>query len=176
MFSGEDRGGKGTLALRAGVLALGVMIAVWLIALVLGALGFGGLPLLDFGGTKKPAPPAVRKPAPSKHHLQKHHLSTATSTARALPGIGAATGRRSTTQAGGGASPGASAPAGGGGATGGTGSSGSGGGSGSGSSGNGRGKPTEPATGGRGVPAVTPNGKHVPGSLTGKGNGHLKSK
>jgi hypothetical protein len=175
VFSGADRGGKGTLALRAAVLALGVMIAVWLIALVLGALGFGGLPLLDFGGAKKPSPPPVKAPATPKHHVQTHHPLTATSTAKSLAGAGTTPGGRSTAGGGGGASPGTSAPAAGGGVTGGTGGS-SGSGSGSGSSGNGRGKPTEPATGGRGAPAVTPNGKHVPGSLTGKGNGHLKSK
>jgi len=164
---------------RAAVISGAVLLVAWLIALVLGALGFGTLPGLPFvgGGNQAPADSASapRVPVPASIKAEPARPTAGDSAAAASSANGSepasAPGHAAPDTGSGAASPGSGAPS----------SSPSGGsaspaspttvaptngGSGGTGSSNGRGAPAEKPVGGRGAPSVNPAG-HAPG-----GNAH----
>jgi uncharacterized membrane protein YgcG len=174
VFASDARGRKGHLAVRAGGAGLAALVVVWLLALVFGALGFGGLPELPFPGLGDSAAPPRRespkasKPKPADDLARKARVTEAVAPAQAGPVLNAGSGLSLRTGSGG-----SGGGSGGSGSTGGTSGSGGLGGSSGGSgtaTGQGRGRPAD--AGPRGAPDTTPNGKNTPGS--GNGTTHTK--
>lgn len=155
-------------AVRAGTAAAGALLLGWLVAIVIGGLGFGSLPGLPFagGGEKERvgAPVQLERPKPSStgassagapalrrsQQVSGDHGASAAqspgSPAQSAPGTGGSGGGAPSTN-------GTSGPPGQGGSVPGSTTS----------TGNGRGPPAIKPVGGRGAPAVNPSGK-VPGA------------
>lgn len=173
------------VVMRAAVISGAMLILAWLIALILGALGFSTLPGLSLAGGSDPAPAGTTSaprtgPAGSTNYAPAVRAG-AKPTARGGPPARSAARDPKSTSASMGTASGSDAASGGSGSTSGsaaggatsygpgtTGDSASGGSTGTGSAsdsaGNGRGAPTEAPSGGRGAPDTNPVGQVTDGN------------